>query len=386
LLSDRELDLALDWQRMAQPNAAWAAQYGGGFSAVEAYIARSRHVRLAARTDAAIDLLWRTRWRLGLIAVVALLFIVGQISMSGPIDLWLYDKLGDTMNRHPGLARAGVGMLSHLIVGVPALVVYDMAEPWARAWHARRSHEAVARGVSADADARLIEPARGAQPPAAVASAAGPAAGSAAAPASAPASATATARVSASVPAGAATGAPLAPAAAAIAVKPVANAGADASAWARSLANRASPLARVGAGLIDVALAVVQAFVLALAADVAGVVVVDDWSLSFFVVIVLLVGLSSAYSTSSRRQATLGKRLLGLIVTDVQGQRLGFGRAYARHIAKSASYLALWGLLTLPLLLGEQRRALPDRLAGTLVLRRPPPTTPTPASTPTPST
>ena len=367
LLSDRELDLALDWQRMAQPNAAWAAQYGGGFEAVDAYIARSRRVRLAARTDAAIELLWRTRWRFGLIAVVALLFIVGQLALSGRIDAWLYDKLADNMNRHPDFASAGVGVLSHLIVGVPALVVYDLAEPWLRALHARRSREAVAHGISAAADAWLNGPAPALKPPAAAESAAVPTGVPAAAPAA--------------VPAGAATGAPWAPAAAAIAATPKADVVAEASAWARSLANRASPLARVGAGFIDLALAVVQAFVLALVADLTGLVAVDDWSLSFYLAIVLLVGLSSAYSTSSSRQATLGKRLLGLIVTDVQGQRLGFGRAFARHLAKSVGYTVLPGLLTLPLLLGEQRRALPDRLAGTLVLNRPPPTTPTSAPT-----
>ena len=54
-----------------------------------------------------------------------------------------------------------------------------------------------------------------------------------------------------------------------------------------------------------------------------------------------------ALSESSPRQATLGKRLLGLRVTDLQGDRIGFGRALLRTVIK----LLPWELTHLSLML-----------------------------------
>jgi uncharacterized RDD family membrane protein YckC len=73
---------------------------------------------------------------------------------------------------------------------------------------------------------------------------------------------------------------------------------------------------------------------------------------------------------SSRGQATLGKRLMGVAVTDRQGNRIGFGRATGRYFGKIISIL--------PLEIGfmmagwtERKQALHDMLADTLVVRRP---------------
>ena len=41
-----------------------------------------------------------------------------------------------------------------------------------------------------------------------------------------------------------------------------------------------------------------------------------------------------AWSEQSKWQATLGKRVFGLIVTDTQGERMGFGRALLRTVIK----------------------------------------------------
>ena len=41
-----------------------------------------------------------------------------------------------------------------------------------------------------------------------------------------------------------------------------------------------------------------------------------------------------AWSEQSRRQATIGKRVLRLIVTDIGGNRIGFGRAMVRTVIK----------------------------------------------------
>jgi uncharacterized RDD family membrane protein YckC len=77
-----------------------------------------------------------------------------------------------------------------------------------------------------------------------------------------------------------------------------------------------------------------------------------------------------AWFESSEHQATPGKMALGLIVTDMQGRRISFGRASGRFFAK-----LITGLI--PLFLGyimagftEKKQALHDMIASCLVLRR----------------
>jgi len=71
---------------------------------------------------------------------------------------------------------------------------------------------------------------------------------------------------------------------------------------------------------------------------------------------------------SSEAQATLGKRLVGIRVTDLEGRRLSFGRAFGRACARFLSYLTVGiGLLIQPFT--ERKQALHDLLAGTIVVR-----------------
>ena len=70
---------------------------------------------------------------------------------------------------------------------------------------------------------------------------------------------------------------------------------------------------------------------------------------------------------ASRWQASPGKRLLGLRVTDMEGRRPGTGRAFARQIAGSLSWLTL-NLGHLVAMSGPEHRALHDHIAGTRVL------------------
>ncbi len=70
---------------------------------------------------------------------------------------------------------------------------------------------------------------------------------------------------------------------------------------------------------------------------------------------------------SSPWQATLGKRALSIIVTDLEGNRISFGRATGRHWAKLLSGL-LAGIGYLMPLFSEKKQALHDSLAGCLVL------------------
>ncbi len=73
---------------------------------------------------------------------------------------------------------------------------------------------------------------------------------------------------------------------------------------------------------------------------------------------------------ASAWQATPGKRILRLYVTDLNGQRVTFARAAARNFAKIISSLTfLVGYLVAGFT--EKKQALHDILAGCLVLRRP---------------
>jgi uncharacterized RDD family membrane protein YckC/type II secretory pathway pseudopilin PulG len=74
-----------------------------------------------------------------------------------------------------------------------------------------------------------------------------------------------------------------------------------------------------------------------------------------------------ALQESSKHQATLGKRALGIKVTDDRGQRLRFAHALGRWFAASLSYLTLdIGFMMAGFT--ERKRALHDMVAGTLVV------------------
>jgi uncharacterized RDD family membrane protein YckC len=68
-------------------------------------------------------------------------------------------------------------------------------------------------------------------------------------------------------------------------------------------------------------------------------------------------------------QATVGKKWMGMKVTDLQGERLGFLRATGRHAAKYLSALPCF-LGFMAALFNSRRRAMHDWLAGTRVVRR----------------
>jgi Tfp pilus assembly major pilin PilA len=87
--------------------------------------------------------------------------------------------------------------------------------------------------------------------------------------------------------------------------------------------------------------------------------------------IVVLGGwLYYAAMESSSAQATLGKLALGVKVTDLTGNRIGFGRATGRYFAKIISGLAL-GIGYVMVAFTQRRQGLHDMIAGTLVVRRP---------------
>jgi uncharacterized RDD family membrane protein YckC len=86
--------------------------------------------------------------------------------------------------------------------------------------------------------------------------------------------------------------------------------------------------------------------------------------------IVALFGswLYEAFMESSSYQATLGKMIFGMKVTDLNGNRISFERATGRHFAKWLSAITLFiGYIMVGL--SERKQGLHDLIAGTFVLR-----------------
>ena len=69
---------------------------------------------------------------------------------------------------------------------------------------------------------------------------------------------------------------------------------------------------------------------------------------------------------SSDKQATLGKRAVGIVVTDLEGNRITFGKATGRYFGKYLSSLILLiGFIMAAFT--EKKQALHDIMAGCLV-------------------
>ncbi|WP_163103352.1 RDD family protein [Peribacillus alkalitolerans] len=76
-----------------------------------------------------------------------------------------------------------------------------------------------------------------------------------------------------------------------------------------------------------------------------------------------------AVMQSSKWQATIGKKLLGLKVTDVHGNRIGFGRSIGRLLVYSfLSPIFMIGFIIAAFT--EKKQALHDLIAGTLVIKK----------------
>jgi len=94
--------------------------------------------------------------------------------------------------------------------------------------------------------------------------------------------------------------------------------------------------------------------------------------LSTYLVSMLAVAVAGwlyfALMESSARGATLGKMALGLRVVDLNGNRIGFGKASGRYFGKIVSS-AIFGIGYIMAAFTQQKQALHDIMAGCLVLR-----------------
>lgn len=83
----------------------------------------------------------------------------------------------------------------------------------------------------------------------------------------------------------------------------------------------------------------------------------------------VVVWLYYSFMESSPWQATLGKRAMGIQVTDLDGNRVAFGKATGRYFAKILSGLTL-GIGFLMAAFTKRKQALHDMVAGTLVVNQ----------------
>lgn len=83
--------------------------------------------------------------------------------------------------------------------------------------------------------------------------------------------------------------------------------------------------------------------------------------------------LAMAYDTAliALYAATVGKRLFGLSVVRTDGSRVGWGRAFSRHLLTALTFSFTFGLAFLIVALRPDKRGLHDLLCDTIVLRRP---------------
>lgn len=119
--------------------------------------------------------------------------------------------------------------------------------------------------------------------------------------------------------------------------------------------------------VLGITFAVLGAIAGAAAGDNAGGVIGGLVAL-FYLIYIVALWLYFALMESSARQATFGKMALSIKVTDLDGRRIGFGKATGRFFGKIISGLILYiGFMMAGWT--EKKQALHDMMAGTLVVR-----------------
>jgi len=142
-------------------------------------------------------------------------------------------------------------------------------------------------------------------------------------------------------------------------------------------------LRRLAASLIDAVLLAIGLVVLTIVGSIFTVVGllssgqdltsdngnVVGAQLALYLIALVLFWLYFAGLESSAWQGTVGKRLMRLVVTDLYGRRIGFGRATGRYFGKILSALIVF-VGYFMVIFTERRQALHDLMASTLVVRQ----------------
>jgi uncharacterized RDD family membrane protein YckC len=91
------------------------------------------------------------------------------------------------------------------------------------------------------------------------------------------------------------------------------------------------------------------------------------WNITFFIFYLIMSWIYFAYQESSSKQASLGKQACGLIVTDTEGNRLSFGTATGRWLAKIFATL-IFGIGLIMIGFTERKQGLHDLIVNTYVI------------------
>ncbi|MDX6521561.1 MAG: hypothetical protein QOJ31_15 [Gaiellales bacterium] len=113
---------------------------------------------------------------------------------------------------------------------------------------------------------------------------------------------------------------------------------------------------RVAAYLVDALILAIPNIILSRIGGAGSLaVIVVDW-------------IYFAYQESSPAQATIGKRALGIKVTNTEGNAISFGRATGRYFAKILSVLTLL-IGVIMIAFTSKKQGLHDMIASTLVVK-----------------
>ncbi len=138
---------------------------------------------------------------------------------------------------------------------------------------------------------------------------------------------------------------------------------------------------RAWAGTIDVALEATGALVVTLVIDfafsrVGRTLGYEPWiskvatGMAYILVLTIGAWLYCAFSESSPRRATIGKRIIGLQVVTADGSRVSFGQATVRHFMKFLSLFSA-GFGFMMAAWTKRRQALHDMPSDCIVIRVP---------------
>lgn len=312
LWRDPDLRVVLDWRTRRQPTAAWAAMYGGEFDTAMAFLDASRDEQAAELREAEIERRWHTGWGY----VPMLMAAVGFMVFHGPSVEWLTKhikpqeiKVHTRVLVEEATATALVQQLAYVLVGVPVFALYLPLAGWGK----RRHHRV-----------QLARMTRQANSPAVDAKEDGP-------PADQP--------VVQAVDVHATTYAPV---------------------WRRAMAQWADWGACLWLlGLLGLALVSVEG-------------VLGEAGLGFGILLggALLFWAYHVLPWTGAHRATPGMRLMGVFVTDLQGQPMTRKQATGRFFARLLSYYSAGYGFWLQTVKGR-RQTLHDRLSGAVVLLRP---------------
>lgn len=112
----------------------------------------------------------------------------------------------------------------------------------------------------------------------------------------------------------------------------------------------------------------IDGIILAIVNFLVGLLV-SGWPFFAGNLVTIIIGwLYYALQESGSNQATVGKRAMGLRVTDLNGHRVSFARATGRHFGKIISAIIIF-IGYFMMIWDDRNQTLHDKMAGTLIVK-----------------